>query len=135
MDTRTESLGSLVKETVDGLGHLVAEHVRLAKLELLEDLESMIRQAAHVAVVVAFGFVGYLFLCAGGVALLAPTLGTANAAFLVGGVHAALGALGLVLSLAKLSRTRVMDGTALEVHRTVSALSAGSHSRTQSRAG
>jgi hypothetical protein len=129
MHPQGDSLTVLVKETVDGLGHLMAEHVRLSKLELLENLKVMIRQTARVAVVIGFAFVGYVFLWAGVVALLGPTLGFANAAFLVGGLHVVGGAIGLALALAKLAETHVMDGTALEVHKTVSALGAASRSR------
>jgi hypothetical protein len=134
MPTQGDSLTVLVKETVDGLGHLMAEHVRLSKLELLENLKVMIRQTARVAVVIGFAFVGYVFLWGGVVALLGPSLGVASTAFLVGGLHVAGGALGLALALAKLRRTRVMDGTALEVHKTVSELSAASRSGEVARA-
>src|SRR5579863_6856928 len=122
MTTQGDSLTVLVKETVDGLGHLVAEHVRLSKLELLENFQVMIRQAVRVAVVIGFAFVGYVFVWAGVVAFLEPALGFANAAFLVGGLHLVGGAIGLLLALAKLARTRVLDGTAVEVHKTVSEL-------------
>jgi len=130
---QTTQLTVLVKETVDGLGDLMAEHVRLSKLELLENLKVMIRQMARAAVVIGFAFVGYLFLCAGVVTVLGPTLGLAGAAFLVGGLHLVGGAIGLVLAMAKLAKTHVLDGTALEVHRTVSALSAASRSREPAR--
>jgi Putative Actinobacterial Holin-X, holin superfamily III len=133
MPHQGDSLTVLVKETVDGLGHLMAEHVRLSKLELLENLNVMIRQTARVAVVTGFAFVGYVFLCAGVVFALEPALGLANGAFLVGGTHLAGGVIGLALALTKLARTRVMDGTAVEVHRTVTALSAASRSRELSR--
>jgi hypothetical protein len=133
MPPQGDSLTVLVKETVDGLGHLMAEHVRLSKLELLENLHVMIRQMARVAVVIGFAFVGYLFLWAGIVASLGPTLGTANAALLVGGLHLIGGAIGLALALARLSRTRVLDDTAVEVHETVTALSAAARSREPAR--
>src|SRR3954468_17208711 len=47
----TTSLTLLMNETMDGLGHLVAEHVRLSKLEVLGSLEVMVRQTARVLVV------------------------------------------------------------------------------------
>ncbi len=133
MPVQRDDLTVLVNETVDGLGHLVAEHVRLSKLELLENLKVMSRQMARAAVVVGFAFVGYLFLWAGVVAVLGQTRGVASAAFLVGGLHLVGGAIGLVLVLAKLARIRVMDGTALEVHKTVTELSDASRSRELSR--
>ena len=123
----------LLKETLDGLGHLLAEHVRLSKLELLENVKVMIRQAVGVAIVIGFAFVGYFLVCAGLVVFLGPTMGAANACFAVGGLHLAWGAIGLALAIAKLGRTRVMDGTAFEVHRTVTELSAASRSREASR--
>ena len=133
MPIEGDSLTAHVKETVDGLGHLVAEHVRLSKLELLGNLELVIRRTARVAVAVGCAFVGYLFMGAGIVAVLGPTMGVASAAFLVGGLHLAGGALGLALALAKLARTPVMSGSVLEVHKTVSELSAASRTREPSR--
>lgn len=134
MPAPRDSLSVLVKETVDGLGQLMGEHVRLFKLECAEDLNITLRQAARVAVVVGFAFVGYVFVWVGAVALLAPLLGVASAAFLVGGLHLAGGAIGLGLALRGLARTRLLDGTALEVHRTVRELTAASSGREVTRA-
>jgi hypothetical protein len=129
----SDSLTVLVKETVDGLGELMAEHVRLSKLELTESLGAVSRQASRVAVLIGVAFVGYLFVCAGVVALFAPALGVAAAAFLVGGLHLTGGGIGIGLALKKLSRTHLMDDSAVEVRETVTALSGASHSREPSR--
>lgn len=127
MQTQGDGLTVLVKETVDGLGHLVAEHVRLSKLELLENMTAMARQTGRLAVVTGFAFVGYVFACAGIVASIEPRLGLAYAAFVVGGLNFVVGAAGLFLTVTKLAGTRILDGTATEVHRTVSDLAAATH--------
>ena len=126
MEMRGESRGvaTLVKETVDGLGHLVAEHLRLSRLELLGDLSALSHHVAFVVAASAVATVGYFFLWLGVLAVLAPRIGLASAALLIGGGHLAGGAVGLKLALGRLRRARALDATIEAVEKTVSGLSA-----------
>ncbi|MEZ0229679.1 MAG: phage holin family protein [Planctomycetota bacterium] len=112
MPPQNDDLTLLVQHTVDDLGHLVAEHVHLAKLELVENLNAVTLRVARAAVVLGLALMGYFFLCAGVVVLLGPALGMASASFLVGSVHLAAGAIGLVLASGRLARTRVVTEVA-----------------------
>ena len=118
-----EGIGELVKETLDGVGHLVAEHVRLAKLELLASVSNMSHKAALVAAVAFAVLVGYLCLVVGAIAALETVVGLAGAAFIVGGVHVVGGVVALVFGLKVMARASAVDLSIREAHRTISKLS------------
>jgi Putative Actinobacterial Holin-X, holin superfamily III len=110
---------ALVKETADGFGHLIADHIKLARLELVSDVKAYGRQVGLIAVIVPFLFVGYGLVCLGLAALLAPWLGQAGALFLVGGAHIAIGALAIAAAAGRLRRVQPMHDTAQEVGRSM----------------
>src|SRR5437667_11794800 len=74
---------TLIRETVDGLGRLVADHVKLARLELVADVKVQGRRAATIAVIVPFIFLGYALGCVGLALVLGRWLGEAVAFFIV----------------------------------------------------
>src|SRR5215831_8815406 len=82
-----DSIMTLIKETVDGLGRLIADHVKLARLELIADVRTQGRRVGVVAVILPFVFLGYALACVGLALTLAPWLGGPGAFFAVGGVH------------------------------------------------
>lgn len=61
----SDDLGTLLKETVDGFGHLMAAHVKLARLEFFADVKTLGRRVALLAVVVCLVLLGYVFCCLG----------------------------------------------------------------------
>ena len=73
-----DSILTLIKETADGFGHLLADHIKLARLELVADVKSYGRQVALIALIVPILFIGYAILCVGLAAALAPWLGHAG---------------------------------------------------------
>lgn len=121
-----EGLGARLGETLDGLGHLVAEHVKRSKLELLLAGRTLARQAVLAALVASLLVVGYLLVCGGVAAALAPSLGPALALVLVGGVNVALGAVGLSVVRERFERGRLLEGTVDEVGQSVLAITAAS---------
>jgi hypothetical protein len=118
----SEGIVGLIKETADGFSHLIADHVKLARLELVADLKIQGRRIAVVALVVPFIFLGYGLACLGLSFLLSRWLGPAGALFAVGGVHAVGGTIGAVVSLAKLRKVDLMHETSIEVNRSVNTL-------------
>ena len=118
----TDGIIALVKETADGFGHLIAEHVKLARLELVADARASARKIAVIALIVPILFVGYAVACVGLAMLLTPTLGAANAFFLVGGGHVVLGGLAIAIAASRLRRVQPMQETVQEVSRSVDAI-------------
>jgi hypothetical protein len=119
-----DSIISLVKETADGLGHLIADHIRLARIELVSDFKNYAQHIGVVAAVIPFLFLGYALACVGLSVVLARWLGLAPAFLAVGGFHLVAGTVAVVLALRRLRRTRLMDDTVYQVGRSVSTITA-----------
>jgi uncharacterized membrane protein YqjE len=124
-DTREESDGiiSLIRETADGLGKLIADHVKLARVELVSDARFYARD---LAVMAGFGvvlFVGYILgWIAAGLAIGRAIHNTPLAFAAVAALHLIAGAIGVVVAAKRAKRVRLMHDTAEEVGRSVSAL-------------
>src|SRR5215470_14968437 len=101
--TKAESNGKnavLLTNIADGLGRLVSEHIALAKLELSEDATALAKALGVTAAFLALVLVGYVFLCAALVAVLAAeSMSLAAALAIVGGGNLLLGAIGASLRL------------------------------------
>lgn len=120
-----EGIISLVRETADGLGHLIADHIKLARLELVSDVKSYGRQSVLLVVMSAFLALGYALGAVGLALVLSQFWGPVIAFFAVAGFHVLVGAIGLGVALRNLGRTSLMDETLSEVGRSVSTLSTG----------
>jgi Putative Actinobacterial Holin-X, holin superfamily III len=124
----SDGIIALVKETADGFGHLIAEHVNLARLELVADAKTSGRKVAVIALIVPVIFIGYALVCVGLAMLLSRWLGASNAFFLVGGAHVVLGGAAIAVAVRRLSDVHPMRETVHEVNRSVEALTAVSSS-------
>jgi uncharacterized membrane protein YqjE len=125
-DTREEGDGiiALVRETADGLGKLIADHVKLARVELVSDARFYVRDLAVMAVAGVVLLVGYVLgLVAAGLALGRAINNTPLAFAAVAVLHLIAGAIGIVVGAKRAKRVRLMHDTAEEVSRSVSALS------------
>jgi hypothetical protein len=120
----SEGIIELVKETADGFGHLIAEHVKLARLELVADAKAHGRKVVGIALIVPVIFVGYALAAVGLAVLLSPSLGAAGAFFVVGGGHVVLGGLAVAIAANRLSHVQPLRETVHEVNRSVEAISA-----------
>jgi uncharacterized membrane protein YqjE len=113
---------ALVKETASGLGQLVGDHIRLARIEMTADAKTYVRDASMLVV-------GGFILAAGyGLACIAAGLGLAR---IIGGplafaslavLHLVVGGIALVSMLRKMKQVQLMHETKQEVTRSVSAL-------------
>jgi hypothetical protein len=113
---------ALVRETVDGLGELVAQHIKLARLEFAADLQSLGRRAGVLAVFMAFSLIGYALVMVGIAASVGgvTTIGTSLLA--IGLVHVAGGATGVFRVVARSRAKPLMDATGDEMSRSLAAL-------------
>ena len=112
----------LLRETADGLGQLIADHIKLARLELAADARSY---GQSVATLVVAGFVlalGYAF------AWLAVGLALARvcaAPIAFGGIaalHLIAGGVAVSAAVKRVKKTRLMRESAAEASRSVNAL-------------
>lgn len=112
----------LIRETVDGLGQLLVQHLKLAQLELRADLRSMVPRLALMAICAVLMIGGYMlfavgvaFLIAGNRALALPLLG-------VGLFHVVGTGLGMRFLLGRLRGTSLMKATTGEISQSATAL-------------
>jgi uncharacterized membrane protein YqjE len=123
-DDQSDGIISLVKETASGIGQLVADHIRLARIEMTADAKTYARD---VGVLLAAGFivaVGYGLACIGAGAALARVMGTPLAFVSLGVLHILIGAIALAMIVGRMKHVQLMQGTKQEVSRSVSALTA-----------
>lgn len=119
--TTDRNIAALVGRMADGFSRLVSQHIQLARAELGEDIRGMGLDVARIAMVVPFLLVGYLFVCGAIAALLSSFIGWAGALGLVGGANLAGGGYLLYRALTGLRTRQVMNDTAQELTRSVSA--------------
>jgi hypothetical protein len=120
----SDSIVSLLKETVDNLGRLLADHLKLARVELTADAKAYGRRVSLLAVAAGGLLFGYAFACLAGAFALATVIGTPLAFLAVGGLHLVAGSVGLAVLVRRLAEDTPLDETFTEIHRTVAALSA-----------
>jgi uncharacterized membrane protein YqjE len=117
------ALPSLVKNVMDGLGTLVAGHVKLARAELESSAKRYGRHLGVLALAGALALLGYALVCVAGAFALATVIGTPLAFLAVGGAHV----LGAGIAVAVLLRRPVrspLGHTMAELDQTTSLLSA-----------
>jgi hypothetical protein len=117
------ALPSLVKNVVEGLGTLVAGHVKLARAELESSAKSYGRHLGAFAIAGALALLGYALGCVAGALALATVIGAPLAFLAIGGAHV----LGAGLAVGVLLRRPVsspLGQTMAELDHTASLLSA-----------
>ena len=104
-----------LRELVDAFSELVAQHVRLARLEVKEDARFI---GVRVGVIAAFTpliLVGYSFVCIALALSLRRFVGEAWAFMLVGLVNLAVSGIGIAIAANQLSKRKMMNATVLEL--------------------
>ena len=122
-----------VRAIIDALSELVAQHIKLARVELKEDARELGGQVAKIAAFVPLIAMGYALLCVA-LALFLRRFVPLDAAFLiVAAVNLAGGAVGILLAVRRLKEAKVLSGTRDELQasalalRTEGQLVAGTH--------
>ena len=116
------ALGALLKETADSVGVLIADHLKLARVELETDVRIY---AGALGVSLAAGallLVGYAFAWAALALAVAKVWGAPVAFALVAAVHLLVGGLSLGAVSRKVQRTKVLRESIVEARRSVRAL-------------
>jgi len=130
MAADSDGIITLVKEAASDFGQLVADHIRLARVEMTADAKSYAHDIAMLLVGAFVLAAGYGLACiAGGLALakiMGGPLAFASLAFL----HLLVGGLALGLMVRKMKRVHLMQETKLEVSRSVDAISRREFART-----
>jgi uncharacterized membrane protein YqjE len=111
----------LLVQLASELGHLVSQHIALAKLELGETARRTGLGVAQIAAFAPLVLVGYAFLNAALALLLGRWLSLAGAVALVGLLNVVGGLLGVLLG-ARAFRRGALHDTALELERTMNVL-------------
>ncbi|MGO9830991.1 MAG: phage holin family protein [Myxococcaceae bacterium] len=101
----------LMARLVDGLGELLAQHVALARLELGDEVRSVSRVLATLALVTPLLVVGYALLCLALAFALSPWLSLPGAVALVGAANLAGGGAGLWAVRRTLKRPHLAETT------------------------
>jgi len=121
-DEASDGILTLVKETASGIGQLVADHIRLARIEMTADAKSYARE---VGLLLIGGFIlatGYGLGCIAAGVALASLIGPAFAFLSLALLHIAIGLTALVMIAGRMKHIHLMQGTKHEVTRSVSAL-------------
>ena len=119
----SDGIIALVRETADGLGKLIADHVKLARVELVSDARFYARDLAVMAAAGVVLLIGYVIgLVAAGLAIGRAIDNTPLAFGALAALHLIAGAIGIVVGAKRAKRVRLMHDTAEEVSRSVSAL-------------
>jgi hypothetical protein len=118
----SEGIVTLLKETADGFGRLISDHLKLTRLELVADVKAQGRRVATLAVAIPLLFLGYAIVCLGLAVVLSQRLGLGCALLLVGGVHLVGGAAASFIVVRRLRDMDLMGDTAYEIDRSVSTL-------------
>jgi uncharacterized membrane protein YqjE len=121
------ALSTQILELVDAFSELVAQHVRLAKMELAEDARFVGARVGLIAAFVPLILVGYGFLCVGLSLALARLMPMELSFVLVGVLNLAIGGVGIAVAGKQLSQRKVLDATTVELEstRTVVSVSTG----------
>jgi hypothetical protein len=113
----------LVRETADGLGRLIADHIKLARLEIVADAKSYARETTVLLVGVVVALIGYGFAWVAAALGLSRLIGAPLAFAFVAVLHLVAGGIALAVASRRMKRKRLMQETASEVNRSVNALS------------
>jgi hypothetical protein len=112
----------LLKETADGLGQLIADHIKLARLELATDARSYGRGVATLITAGAVLALGYAFAWLAIAFALARLWGAPIAFAAVAVLHLIGGAIAVSTAVKRMKSTRLMHESASEASRSVTAL-------------
>jgi len=112
----------LLKETADGLGQLIADHIKLARLELTADARSYGQGMATLVIATLVLVLGYTFAWVAIALALGRLWGAPIAFAAVGVLHLVAGGIAVSSAVKRMKNTRLMRESANEASRSVSAL-------------
>jgi len=117
-----EGIAGLIRETLDGLRDLIADHIKLARVELVGDAKTYGRSVAVLAVAGLVLAIGYVFGLIAAALALGRVWGAPLAFVVVGALHLIVGGIAVASSLARMRRTHPMHDTVVEAKDSLAAL-------------
>lgn len=112
------SLSADIRGLVAALSELIAEHVRLAKLELKEDARYVGVRVGLIAALAPLILVGWGFLCAALAMTLTRVMAADLALLIVGALNLAIGLGGIAIAGSQLGKLKAMAATQVEFEAT-----------------
>lgn len=109
------ALGAQLRELVDAFSDLVAQHVRLARLELAQDARFIGVRVGVIALLAPLFLVGWGFLCVALALAIHRSLSADLSFLIVGLLNLVLGGVGIGLAAKSLSTHKVMDASLSEL--------------------
>ena len=122
------ALGAVLKETADSLGVLIADHVKLARVELEADVRIYAGALGVSLVAVLLLLFGYAFACSALALALAKLWGAPVAFAALASAHLLVGALSLGAVSRKVQQAKLLRESIVEARRSVRALTHPAHS-------
>ena len=119
-----DGLLALVRETLDGIGRLIGEHLKLARLEFQADLRSYGRALVTLLLVAGVFALAYGLACVGVALVLSRFMALSTAFFLLAGAHVVIAAAAGGFALSRLRNVQPMRETTQEMERSVNVLTA-----------
>jgi len=110
------ALGNQLRELIDAFSELVAQHLRLARMELAEDARFVGIRVGLIAALAPLVLVGYGFLCVALALNLRRVMAADLAFLLVGVMNLLIGGIGIAVVGKQLGARKVMGATMNELH-------------------
>ncbi len=117
-----EGIVALIRETANGLRDLIADHIRLARVELVADAKTHGRKIAVLTVAGLVLAIGYIFAWIAAALGLARIWGAPLAFGTVAALHLVLGGIAVAWSVGQMRGTRLMRDTMTEARGSINAL-------------
>ena len=117
--TSDKGVTGLARESALSLGHLVGQHLKVARLELAAEVRAMGRRAIAVAVLAALVAIGYALAIAGVAVVLGGAAELGIPLVITGGAHVVGAGAGLVFGplRARAAHPQLMGNTAAAIDR------------------
>lgn len=109
---RRATVSELLRETADGIGQLVVQHVKLAQLDLTANLRAMGGRVAAVLACAVLFVVGYALSMVGIALMLGDGYSSGLPLAAIGFAHCLGSGIALVVVIGRLRRTKMMKVTA-----------------------
>jgi hypothetical protein len=117
-----EGIVGLIRETLDGLRDLIADHIKLARVEMVSDAKTYGRSMAVLVVAGLVLAIGYVFGLIAAALALGRVWGTPVAFVAVAALHVVVGGIAMVSAMARMRRTHPMHDTVVEAKDSLTAL-------------
>jgi hypothetical protein len=133
--TETQDRGGLaghLAQLADGLGKLIAQHLQLARLELVDDAKAIGSALGRIALFVPMVIAGYLFVMGALAAALANVMSLPVALLAVGSSNLLVGGAGAYFAAQRLKKPQLLDESLSELKSSAATLASAAPSTLES---